>query len=307
MFARLKNRSRRNSTSRRLALQPLEPRAMMAGDVTATVIDGNLQIVGDNLANDLTITPISAGKYRLTGIDAAGNATTTVNGRDALTVAGVTGTVGVFMRDGADYLRFNDMTGDPMSFPGDVILNGGRGNDWIDGQDARTNGLFQIQGGDGNDLVNVLRLTAGSLSVNGGAGDDFLNLGGAAVAHALHFDGGRGNDIQRLFGHVDIGGNLVMRDTDGNDRIDLGANDLRVGGNVRISAGSGDDHVSISGLEAHGRFFADLGKGDDEIEFSNCHLAKAKVDGGKGNDTFKDGGGNTFDAMVKKNFEVNIP
>jgi Ca2+-binding RTX toxin-like protein len=76
-------------------------------------------------------------------------------------------------------------------FAGDDILNGGGGNDWIEGN----KGNDTLNGGDGND---VLLGDEGDDILNGGAGDDFLS--GDVGADTL--DGGAGIDM--LYGGADL-------------------------------------------------------------------------------------------------------
>src|SRR5262245_28666331 len=58
----------------RLELEQLEQRCLLAGNVTATVVCGNLFVVGDSQANDISIYQTTAGTIKVVG-----NFDTTVN------------------------------------------------------------------------------------------------------------------------------------------------------------------------------------------------------------------------------------
>jgi hypothetical protein len=74
--------SRRNSYkngSRRLFVEGLEHRQVLAGDVLATMIGGNLMIRGDAADNGLHLTMQTDGSIEVSGVEAGGSATT-ING-----------------------------------------------------------------------------------------------------------------------------------------------------------------------------------------------------------------------------------
>lgn len=58
--------------------QPLEPRKMLAGDITAAVANGQLMITGDAEANEVMIIGNGDGSARVVGVDG-----TTINGGTA--------------------------------------------------------------------------------------------------------------------------------------------------------------------------------------------------------------------------------
>ena len=58
----------RRSDHRRLFLEGLESRAMLAGNVTASVSGGSLILRGDSLGNDVAVTWIAPNRYQVTGV-----------------------------------------------------------------------------------------------------------------------------------------------------------------------------------------------------------------------------------------------
>src|SRR5262245_51472265 len=84
----------------RLKVEWLEPRAMLAGNVLASVnAAGLLTITGDANANEVEVIQTAADTYLVTGVD------TTINGGTEFEAAGVTG-VSVDLRAGDDIFTF---------------------------------------------------------------------------------------------------------------------------------------------------------------------------------------------------------
>ena len=108
------HRCTRRST-RRLDVESLEQRELLAGDVTAFVSRGDLVVLGDNDSNNLTITEVG-GTFTLTGIG------TTINGMAAAqNFPGVTDDVRIYLRNGEDAVTLDD-----VDVPDDLLINGGR-------------------------------------------------------------------------------------------------------------------------------------------------------------------------------------
>src|SRR5262245_21886646 len=97
------------------------------GDVTVSVVGGNLIIKGDDApdGNGIFISPAGAGAY-----DVQGDGLTTVNGANAVfNAGGVTGDVKITMNDGDDFVEIEDTNAQP--FPDDVVIRTGKGNDAV--------------------------------------------------------------------------------------------------------------------------------------------------------------------------------
>lgn len=130
----------------------------------------------------------------------------------------------------------------------------------------------------------------------------------------------------------EVGGNVAIKTGDANDEIDLqavmikgntnintgGGDDLllittdvdltstiptRLGGNLFVDTGEGNDEVQILGLrapEAHAQIF--LGGGDDTFRIGSgavVKLSSLTIDGGPGSDTYDPGVGNVFDFAIR--------
>ncbi len=99
------------------SFERLEHRSMMAGNVTAAVVGGNLTITGDNTANMLTLTEIGdTGKWQITGLK------TSINGNAPKLVTGpITGDIVVNLGGGNDKLTIQD-----GNIPGHLFIQMGR-------------------------------------------------------------------------------------------------------------------------------------------------------------------------------------
>ena len=71
-----------NQFARRLSLESLETRNLLAGNVLATVNSGDLIIRGDNLSNTVSLVRVGTGSFRVTGFASNGQATK-INGGTA--------------------------------------------------------------------------------------------------------------------------------------------------------------------------------------------------------------------------------
>src|SRR5262245_15809413 len=147
--------------------------AAAAGNVQAQVVNGKLTIIGDDEANVIGIT----SDFNTSDEDFVmvfGDETTTVNGTDSFTAQNVTGKVTIKRGDGDDVLS----SGETLDFPGDLVIDTGRGDDHIDLTDTHALGKLKIKTGDGNDTLDTAVAVAGtSLSVSMGDGDDTYFMG----------------------------------------------------------------------------------------------------------------------------------
>src|SRR5215203_3679902 len=124
---------------RPLRIESLESRAMLASNVTATVTDGTLNIVGDALPNAVQI---SGGKstsvngiwqgvnLRISQAQTPHIVGTKINGQDFVNVTGVKNVI-VHLGAGDDLLRVSNPTGPTttVNLPGNVVLDGDDGGD----------------------------------------------------------------------------------------------------------------------------------------------------------------------------------
>ncbi|MCU0879503.1 MAG: hypothetical protein MUF06_17125, partial [Pirellulaceae bacterium] len=134
---------------RRLFLEGLESRAMLAGDVSVDVSGGNLIIRGDNADNEITVTWVAEHTYEVAGVG------TEINGdTDVFLARNVTNGIDVDLRDGDDSFTLTG-SGLPTGFDLDqhvtVRLGEGADDATISGTSLR--GVLKVEGGLDNDDV----------------------------------------------------------------------------------------------------------------------------------------------------------
>ena len=202
------------SRSRKLRLENLESKNLLAGDVTAQLIGGDLVITGDLLDNQVRIEPDSSlvspgvGEVTVRGIG-----TTTVEGGTSVSFSGA------------------------MAVTGDVILNftvGGNNTVSFDKLFTSTD-LLQLPG---------------SIEMEGGAGLENLFVGDTVVAGNVIFTdttSGNGDSFAGLE-RSEVGGNFTMTTASGavsEIAVDIGS---VVDGNVTLFATSSDVGQSFFGV-----------------------------------------------------------
>lgn len=158
-------------------------------------------------------------------------------------------------------------------FSGLVTINGGGGNDTIDG----TNGNDVLNGGDGNDFIVGY---GGSDRIDGGSGND--NLVGGAGADTL--SGGDGDDRLRGLG----GSGDVLSGGSGADRLDGGKGNDRLiesgDAGFLLTDTSLNDGTSVDMLVGLESAFLRGGNGGHRFDASSFS-GWVKMTGGRGEDT----------------------
>lgn len=294
---------------RRLHLESLESRRVLAGNVSATVVNGELRIVGDGAANWVQITELPAangttfkivgkpfdGVFNTAGVPTAGQAPTLVNGAASATLV---------------------VSGDKLR----VSLNGG--NDAISigsaGAATTTKGLI-VDTGAGRDYVSVQKLTntsTAALSIKttqatGTAADaevdaDTVFLSGVtAVNSPLVINTGGGNDRLTT--------NLVQAFT-GTTTVNTGAGADVLSGtgidvfklSLNMGASNDRDVATISQLEA-GPTTVVLGGGNDLLNLTSSIFISGgvTVNGGDGTDELRLGPGGSIDSSTLIGVEIH--
>jgi hypothetical protein len=204
---------RRRRKGRSCAFESLEDRSLLAGDVMARILNGDLLIKGDKLANGITIAPgTAANTVVVTGVN-AGSGATNVNGTSngPVTLSGFTGGLRIRMKGGNDNVTING-----LNVSGAVDIDGGKGDDTftitggtfssslgIDlgkGADNLTitnlkvTGNADIHGHRGRDHVTITNSMFGSLDTSLGRGNDILDITGTTVTSTTALNGGRGTN-----------------------------------------------------------------------------------------------------------------
>jgi len=204
-------------TTIRLALECLESRLALAGNIVASLVGDTLYLTGDRLDNDAIIT-LYDGTVNVGSIK-----NTTINGASSLSLT-------------VDPARLN------------LVVDGLAGNDqlWVNVGTTAMNSNISVRGGDGNDNLAVVAVAEGillgSATIDAGKGDDVIQFGVNATGN-VNISAGTGAD-QVTLRAVAIAGDLLLATGDGNDRVSI-ANGAEIGGRLTLDGGRNWDTISV--------------------------------------------------------------
>lgn len=223
-------------SKRQLGMESLETRDLMAGNVIARVVDGNLVVRGDAQSNYVVITPTgTANRFKVEGIGC------TINNESSV-LLGVSKDFSIKLGDGNDRLKLGTNT-DLMLLPGALKIAMGTGEDIVAGDRIRgTDAAFSLGLTDEADADSITlnrSVFTGTAAFQMGDGDDKVTLNNFAARTYLKIDAGDGGDDLKLTdssaGRVNIAGGA------GND-------DLLFAGTITFT-----DKVSITGSDDNDR------------------------------------------------------
>jgi hypothetical protein len=275
------------SRSRTLAVEPLEGRAMLAGNVSVSVSGGSLIVRGDNAANGVVISQVDEDTYAVTGFDlgANGNVATRINGQanGTLIFQDVTGDINVDLRNGNDLLGIGNSVDDLNALAEECGFGFGfgegsgtaSGSGTIDGIVAQqqVEGRFFVprnlivNTGNGHDGVAVIADVEFSSIINTGGGDD-------AVAYG---------NLGEFEDDLNVGFDLVIVTNAGNDEVC--AEFLNVQGVINIQTGEGHDGVEVDDFDA-GAIIVGTAGGHDFVDLDSFDTDReVVVTSTGGNDT----------------------
>jgi hypothetical protein len=302
---------RSHSARRRLALETLEDRSLLAGNVTASMAGSKLVIHGDGEANHIVLSfDRATQRFHVSGQPIAGGATT-VNG-SATPPAGFPRVrqIQVLLGDGDDTLEvLNPGAADvviaqyfsiDMGAGDDTVVFGRVGN--APGGAAplaskvRTGAGLNVQTGAGDDQIQIANLeVGGALLIGTGAGDDavqFVNeftpaagspttLFPTRVRNQVSVHLGEGDDVLSLR-NLTAGGMIRVYDVSGIADIDL--YNARFSGKIDIDTGNQADSISLKYVQGT-QLTIDTHAGADDVQLENCKLYSIDVKLGQQLDT----------------------
>jgi len=246
---------------RELQFDSLEPRLLLAGDVTVAVDDGDLLITGDVAANAVLVRGTETpGQYVVSRADRS----TTINGGTApFTSADVTNFV-IDMGAGNDRLNLAN-----VKVSGSVSIDTGTngGKDLVNVAYARIGGEFEANTGGGNDRVTLSALTvSGAAMIDAGAGNDRLYVSACKFDDTFDAHTGDGKDVVTVSAVQIVGASMI--DTgdgadSGKDRVVISAS--RFEGSASVDLGDGNDRLIVTFSRFDSTFSADGGDGTDSL------------------------------------------
>lgn len=270
----------------RMALETLEDKRLLAGDVTVAVVEGNLLVRGDAESNGVMITAGDApGAFVVAGLP-AGDGPTSING-DFLRVevAGVSRSVLVGMGEGDDLTNLRS-----AAVRGNVAVDAGMGNDVVNVGGPRTS------------VAEANTLIRGRLSVDLGEGHDGLRVGGTAIGLGMEVAGERGDDNVAVVRSLIRGFTSIATGVGDDDVVIQGSYLAR----VRLGTGAGADQVALLD-SAFAGIGVDVGDGDDVVALAGVHARAAWFAGGPGDDALLFAGPNHITHLSISGFEYIGP
>lgn len=248
---------------RKLSVERLEKRSVMAGNVTASVTSaGDLLIEGDAEDNFVRVDSIGPGEWQVGGLN-----NTLVNG--SLTPLSFTANRNVFinLRGGNDALFLVGQGKDKVTVANPVTIKFGSGNDAFIVENFATNSDLRIHGEAGDDQLIVSNATIRRrLFVEGNGGEDGVVISNANVQGEVQIDMGDEDDL-------------------------IGFNEGVFHQNVNLVGGAGKDQALMLGLKTLRNLRIELGKpneaDNDVFEARGTNVvADLQVLGGGGDDLF---------------------
>ncbi|MFG0332020.1 MAG: hypothetical protein ACF8TS_01535 [Maioricimonas sp. JB049] len=257
------------SQQKRLNVERLEERVLLAGNVAISVVGATLGLTGDAASNDVSVST-AGGQLTI-----AGNAGTTLSagpGAAALLPFIVATDFTTFVTLNNAFVNllatlpfvtvdFNMLGGndvvevDSTAVAGNVVINTGTGNDLLLMDGSSVGGDFTVNMGDGADRAIATFNTWGdgvgpieAINVNMGAGNDAVSISNSATLG------------------VAGGAVLVVNTGDGADAVNLDNNAFA--DDVSIDTGAGNDGVSVTNSSG-GPLTISTGTGDDQVEVTN--------------------------------------
>jgi hypothetical protein len=254
---------------KRLGVELLEQKQMLAGDVVVSMVHGALQIQGDATANHVAISSGAEGSLVIQGLDG-----TTVHMAGSTAPAPDTGLV-------------------VQNVKGDVRVSLGDGDDVVDLHDAMLRHDLTINTGAGADAVNVgvasgAAATAeddaanvnvrGSVLIRTGSENDTVNLASANIRGVLGIATDGGDDTVTVgFETGDEASGAAAPPTDEDEPVALEAR-----GGIDISLGDGADTATLTDVGARAQVIVGGGTGDDTLSLEDVKTALLALRGGDG-------------------------
>lgn len=291
--------ARSQSARRRLALETLEDRSLMAGNVTASMVGSKLVIQGDGEANHVVLRfDRATQRFHVNGLATDGGETT-INGPASSTPpAGFprVGQIEVALGDGDDSLEILNPDATDVVITKYFSIDTGGGDDTVIfgrvgnaaggaaplASKVRTGAGINVQSGDGDDQIQIANLEVGGHFLIGtGAGDDavlfvneFIPASGSTkffptkVRNLVSIHLGEGDDELSLRNLI-AGGMLRVLDVGGVSDLDL--YNARISGQVDIDTGSQADAVSLKHIQGT-QLMITTNAGADDVQLESCRF-----------------------------------
>lgn len=289
----------RKPATRRLSMQALESRNLLAGNIIGNLIGTTLALGGDAADNQLHVTEVAPNQIQVTGLTG-----TSINGAPSVLFAGQlienviirtssgddtavvenlslsdtpNGNLLFFMSDGNDVVRMKNVT-----TTNSIRVHSGRQNDIVQGKSISTQGTLLVETDLGDDTVALYRAKARNIEVDLQQGNDHFSLYLGKSDNNISIDTGTENDTTRL-AYVQAGNDINFVSGDGNDHF--GSYVLRAGNDVNVATGDGFDNVHMNRTRANHDVNVFTGQESDRVHMNRTKASNhIVVDLGDGND-----------------------
>jgi hypothetical protein len=280
-----------------LGLENLESRHLMAGDVTVSVIAGDLTIIGDGAANGIIMFQMGDGQYRIAGVNQGGAPTRIRMGNSTAsyqTVSGVTDDVVIDMQGGNDKVTIMHNPGYALysTLPDDLTVRTGNGDDEVLLSLLQVGDDVLVDLGSNRDKLTLRDVIVGpddgtlghNLDVWGQAGTDFVSMYDETIVRGdLTINTGTNGDPDYVnLYDVHVFDDMEIRTYGGTDAVTMDR--CHMDDDLVVETGDGRDNVYIAESAAD-EIFARLGSGDrDFLQVQATSARRATFDGGSGAD-----------------------
>lgn len=262
----------------KLAVERLESKDLLAGDVMVSVVGGHLLVQGDAEANQIAVSSgAEPGSYLIAGRD--GTTVSMADGSasgDQLTVEGVRGNVRIVLGEGDDAVRIND-----AMFRRNVTIAMGAGDDRVlIGVPAPDDGAAEAETSDEAPGAHVA--IRGALTILTDGGEDVVRVGDATVGQVLSVATGADADRVVLGAEPPTTPEAAVAASTDDGDAGQAPHLLRAGG-ISVLLGDGDDAARLHDVGA--RYGASIvgGPGSDNITLSHVDAGLSLlVHGGRG-------------------------
>ena len=261
-----------------VAVELLERRTLLTGNVTAAFSHGDLVLRGDDADNSVAI--LNDGG----NLVVRGSSETTINGSSADFVAIVGATnihddLWIDLRGGNDTLSLQDVqVGD------DVRMRSGSGNDTLSLQDVQVGDDVRMRSGSGNDNIAMADSQIGDdLRIDTSDGNDTVVVLNLNVSDDTHISTGSDSDLVRVSASS-VDDDLRIRSASGDDAIIVIA--CEIGDDHTIHSGSDDDTINVASTNVSDDLQVSTSSGRDALVFDQIAVSDdSKIRSGTGDDS----------------------
>lgn len=307
---------------RKIRLESLESRQLMAGDVVVALEGSLLTVAGDDFDNQISLTRTLAGD-----VVVAGQNGTLINGLPSVRFPRVElNALEVRMEGGNDTVVLRG-----LQIANDANVDLGAGNDRLTAPATAAStigGNLSVLGSEGNDIVQLSGVVVReNLNIDGGIGALNATLANATIDKVMTIIGDEADDVVSVTGSsigldamietkggsdrvtlTDVNAWLLSINTDSNGAVGLDQvtlNRVSTVEDLGIFTGAGNDTVRLTDVTSGKSIVVSMDSGNDRLIATRVQAAvDAIFEGGAGVDTLENFGISAGVTRELKEFEV---